>query len=105
MSVHDAATSVRLELREVYEAPENKTCKNRHVYGVGEKVEFKTVPADSSIMFRATKGDLGDLDEDSTTYETFEGVHEVDASVSRIYTCPISAGYVANVAVSLADVV
>ena len=34
MSAHDAATSVRLELYEVYEAPENRTCKNRRVYGV-----------------------------------------------------------------------
>jgi len=38
-----AATSIRLELAPIWEAPENP-CTNRHVYGVGEKVLFKVRP-------------------------------------------------------------
>ena len=39
------ATSIRLELAAVWEAPENP-CTNRHVYGVGEKVKCSHKPDD-----------------------------------------------------------
>ena len=44
------ATSVRLELAAVYEAPEN-SCTNRHIYGVGEKVKCKHIPQASSLSW------------------------------------------------------
>ena len=43
-------TSVRVELRALYEAPENP-CTNRHVYGVGEKVECRHIPANAEVVW------------------------------------------------------
>ena len=51
---------VPAELREVYEAPENKTCKNRHVYGAGEKVVFRVSPRLDEVEFKTRKLDCGD---------------------------------------------
>ena len=49
------ATSVRLELAAVYEAPENP-CTNRHIYGLGEKVRFLHYPESLSVLFSADIG-------------------------------------------------
>ena len=79
------ATSVRLELAAVWEAPENP-CTNRHIYGVGEKVLFNVFPQLSSVILSTTK--LDSLD--NGPYELFDGVATNDASEVRTYTCPIS---------------
>ena len=47
-------TSVRLELQAVYEAPENP-CTNRHVYGVGEKVNCVHVPVAALVEWSCDK--------------------------------------------------
>ena len=44
------ATSVRLELAAVWEAPENP-CTNRHVYGVGERVKCRHFPQTSNLSW------------------------------------------------------
>lgn len=49
-----AMTSVRLELAAVWEAPENP-CTNRHVYGVGERVKFRTFPENIEASFALTR--------------------------------------------------
>ena len=49
-----AMTSVRLELATVWEAPENP-CTNRHVYGVGERVKFRTFPENIEASFALTR--------------------------------------------------
>ena len=43
-------TSVRVELRAFYEAPENP-CTNRHVYGVCEKVKLLQMPAEADVQW------------------------------------------------------
>ena len=49
-------TSVRVELRAFYEAPENP-CTNRHVYGVCEKVKLMQMPSDADVQwFNGTFG-------------------------------------------------
>ena len=70
MSVHDAATSVRLEVREVYKAPENQTCVNRHVYGVGEKIEFLSYPKSTEMGLVAESFNL--REERTTFYNMFK---------------------------------
>ena len=50
----DSMTSVRLELAAVWEAPENP-CTNRHVYGVGEKVNCIHEPAVSLVEWSCDK--------------------------------------------------
>ena len=82
------ATSIRLELAAVWEAPENP-CTNRHVYGVGEKVLFKLCPQLSSVVLSTTKYDTQDVD--TSEHELFGNSDVVDASADRTYTCPISA--------------
>ena len=91
-------TSVRLELAAVWEAPENP-CTNRHVYGVGEKVLFKVRPQLPSVILSTTKFDV-----DMSEYELFGTNTVVDASVDRIYTCPISATYHPPIKVSAGSV-
>ena len=93
------ATSVRLELAAVWEAPENP-CTNRHVYGVGEKVLFKTCPQLSAVTLSTLKLDSQYVGDD---YEFFDGVLTNDASMVRTYTCPISANYIPPIKVSLGD--
>ena len=102
MSVHDAATSVRLELEAVYEAPENRTCKNRHIYGVGEMVRFRARPQSPEVVFSTTKLDVHD---NYFEYELFdERQATVDGSADRNYVCPISANYRPPLKVSVAGV-
>ena len=92
------ATSIRLELVAVYEAPENP-CTNRHVYGVGEKVRFVHYPESLPVTFSATKGDLDDM---FHYYDQFGGnINESDKH--RIYVCPIAASYMPNPTISYAD--
>lgn len=80
----DELTSVKVELRAVYEAPENPN-PTRHLYGVGEKVEVEVWPKLTGIELRVDKVDEGDM---VTPYDTFAGEEMVSASVSRTYTCP-----------------
>ena len=88
----DSLTVIRLELQAVYEAPAN-TNANRHTLGVGEKVRFLHYPESASVTFSAVKGDIGDLGDGSSFYDTFGGdIAESDRS--RIYVCPISSNYV-----------
>ena len=69
------ATSIRLELAAVWEAPEN-SCTNRHVYGVGEKVRIQVFPEGA-----ATVG-LTRIDE----YEAYyDNLMDGDA----VYVCPV----------------
>ena len=95
-----AATSIRLELTPVWEAPENP-CTNRHMYGVGEKVLFKVFPQLSSVILSTVKLDTEDSE---GGYELFDGVMTNDASVVRTYTCPISRNYTPPICVRLGDV-
>ena len=95
-----AATSIRLELTPVWEAPENP-CTNRHMYGVGEKVLFKVFPQLSSVILSTVKLDTEDSE---GGYELFDGVMTNDASVVRTYTCPISRNYTPPIRVRLGDV-
>ena len=89
------ATSVRLELAAVYEAPGNP-CTNRHIYGVGEKVRFLHYPESLPVLFSADKGDLGDW---ASYYDQFGGnIDESDRH--RIYVCPIAANYTPNPTIS-----
>ena len=96
-----SATSVRLEMSPVWAAPENP-CTNRHVYGVGEKVRFNVQPQLSSVVLSTVKQDTQDAE--TSEYELFGTNVTVDASVERIYTCPISANYVPPVKVTRGDV-
>jgi len=91
-------TSIKLSLEAVYEAPENPN-PSRHVYGVGEKVRFRTIPALSSVSFSTRKLDTGD-DGPNSEYELFGTAETCDASCERMYTCPISANYHPPVKVS-----
>jgi len=88
-------TSIRLELAAIYEAPENP-CTNRHVFGVGEKVLFNVHPQMSNIILSTVKQDVAD---DESGYELFDGAATNDASVARIYTCPISRNYTPQIRV------
>ena len=89
------ATSIRLELVAVYEAPENP-CTNRHVYGVGEKVRFVHYPESLQVTFSATKGDS---DDKFHYYDQFGGnIDESDKH--RIYVCPIAANYTPDPTIS-----
>ena len=96
-----SATSIRLELAAVWEAPENP-CTNRHVYGVGEKVLFKVYPQSPSVVLSTTKHDTNDVD--SSEYELFGTSPVVDASSERTYTCPISANFCPPIRVTKGDV-
>ena len=72
------ATSVRLELAAVWEAPENP-CTNRHVYGVGERVRFRTFPESVDTSVQLTRIDTSEL----SYYDNMINPSE------RIYACPI----------------
>ncbi len=96
-----SATSVRLEMSPVWAAPENP-CTNRHVYGVGEKVRFNVQPQLSSVVLSTVKQDTQDAE--TSEYELFGTNVTVDASVKRIYTCPISANYSSPIKVNFGDV-
>lgn len=89
------ATSIRLELAAIYEAPENP-CTNRHVYGVGEKVRFLHYPETVQVSFTAAKGDTSDI---FTYYDQFGGSIN-DADKHRIYVCPIASSYTPNPTIS-----
>ena len=95
-----AATSIRLELSPVWEAPENP-CTNRHVYGVGEKVLFKVRPQLPSVLLSTTKLDKWDIESE---YECFGASEIVTASEDRVYTCPISSNYHPPIKVSFGTV-
>jgi len=83
-TVTDELTSVKLELRAVYEAPENPN-PTRHLYGVGELVEFEVCPKISTVWLQAVKSDATDC---ITFYDTFGGAGTVDASSNRVFRCP-----------------
>ena len=72
------ATSVRVELAAVWEAPENP-CTNRHVYGVGERVRFRTFPESVDTSVQLTRID---------TNELYHYDNIID-SAGKIYACPI----------------
>ena len=94
------ATSIRLELVAVYEAPENP-CTNRHVYGVGEKVRFVHYPESLQVTLSATTGDSA---YDFPYYDRFgaSNINEVDKH--RIYVCPIAANCSPDPTISYGDV-
>ena len=103
--VHASASSVRLEMEAVFEAPENTACRHRHVYGVGEKVKFRTFPQSPEIMFTTRRLDTGlVVGSGLWDYELFDGAEQIDASAVREYICPISANYHPPVKVVLGDV-
>ena len=103
--VHASASSVRLEMEAVFAAPENAACRRRHVYGVGEKVKFRTFPQSPEIMFTTRRLDTGMNDVTGLwDYELFDGAEQIDASSVREYICPISANYHPPVKVVLGDV-
>lgn len=102
MSVHDAVTSVRLEVREVYKAPENQTCVNRHVFGVGEKIEFLSYPKSSEMGLVAESFNL--REERTTFYNSFNGENHVDLRTPKIYTAPFVATHSSTVTVSFKGV-
>ena len=96
-----AMTSIRLELAAVWEAPENP-CTNRHVYGVGEKVLLKVRPQLSSVVLSTTKQDVDDT---LGSYELFDDMqYTIDASMDRIYNCPISRSFVPSIKLQCGDV-
>ena len=72
------ATAVRLELAAVWEAPENP-CTNRHVYGVGERVQFRSFPETVATSVQLTRIDTNELYHYDNIIDT-EG---------KIYACPI----------------
>ena len=72
------ATSVRLELAAVWEAPENP-CTNRHVYGVGERVQFRSFPETVATSVQLTRIDTNEL----YCYDNI-----ID-SAGKVYACPI----------------
>jgi hypothetical protein len=72
------ATAVRLELAAVWEAPENP-CTNRHVYGVGERVQFRSFPETVATSVQLTRID---------TNELYHYDNIID-SAGKIYACPI----------------
>jgi len=71
------ATSVRLELAAVWEAPENP-CTNRHVYGVGERVRIRTFPESVDTSLALTR-----INEIETHYDVLRNAPE------RMYVCPV----------------
>ena len=77
-------TSVKVALTAEYIARDNP-CQTRHTYGVGERVHFNATPRLSAVEYSVVKSDNGQ----PSVYETFENEFTVDASVSRIYTCPM----------------
>ena len=92
-----ALTSVKVALEAVYTAPENP-CASRHRYGVGEKVTFRTVPQSDTIT--ASVYSYNTSEELITQYNSFGGSLSADMSVDRVYTCPASASFSPNVAVT-----
>ena len=72
------ATAVRLELAAVWEAPENP-CTNRHVYGVGERVQFRSFPESVATSVQLTRIDTNEL----YCYDNI-----ID-SAGKVYACPI----------------
>lgn len=94
-------TAVKVELEAVYEAPENPN-PSRHVFGVGEKIQFRVTPQISGIMLKTEKLDIGDS---NGVYELFDGItNETDASAPHEYVCPISSNYHPPIRVMLGDV-
>ena len=83
-TVTAAATSIRLQLEAIYDAPENHN-PSRHVYGVGEKVRFKVTPVVSGGTLRVIKADSGD---NVTDYDTFAYEREIAVSGADVYQCP-----------------
>ena len=75
-SASSSLTSVRLELSAVWEAPENP-CTNRHVYGVGEKVRFRTFPGSVATSISLTR-----INERESYYDMMD-------ALERIYICPV----------------
>jgi len=104
--VHTALTAYELKLSAEYVAPENPTCTNRHIYGVGEKVRFRVMPKSSIVSLHTVLQDMGD---ETFSYETFDanptnGVLEVHADLDHVYTCPISKNYQPDIKVQAYDV-
>ena len=87
-SVEDELTVVEVELRAVDVARENSS-QNRHIYGVGEKVNFHISPVLPSIMLNVDRTDKGDH---WTQYDTFTGETERSATDELIYRCPAAGG-------------
>ena len=87
-SVEDELTVVKVRLEAVYVAPENSS-QNRHIYGVGEKVNFHISPVLPSIMLNVDRTDKGDH---WTQYDTFTGETERSATDELIYRCPAAGG-------------
>ena len=103
--VHASASSVRLLMKAAFEAPENQDYMYRHVYGVGEKVRFRTFPKSSEIMFATRKLDAGLIAGSGFwDYELFDGEEQIDASAVREYICPISGNYQPPLKVTMGDV-
>ena len=90
-------TSVKVELEAVYTAPENH-CANRHTYGVGEKVTFRTTPQSGAIT--ASVHSYNASEEFLTMYNSFGGSLSAEMSAGGVYTCPVSASFAPKVAVS-----
>ena len=73
-----AATSVRLELSPVWEAPENP-CTNRHIYGVGERVRIQTFPESVATSVQLTRIDTNEL-------YCYDNIIDTEG---KTYACPI----------------
>jgi hypothetical protein len=70
-----SATSIRLELAAVWEAPENP-CTNRHMYGVGEKVRIRVFPEGGATV-------------DLTRINEFEAYYDKLMDGDGVYVCPV----------------
>lgn len=60
LTVEARLTSVKVELTASYNAVDNPS-KHRHVFGVGEELELKSIPALEGVIATATSGTLSDM--------------------------------------------
>ena len=81
-------TSIRLQLEAIYDAPENHN-PSRHIYGVGELVNFVVEPNSSEIFLVTERYDTAD--DSGYGYELFGGSERISVPYADWYRCPISA--------------
>ena len=80
-------TAICLQLEAIYDAPENHS-PNRHVYGVGELVNFVVEPNSSEIFLVTERYDTAD--DSGYGYELFGGSERISVPYADWYRCPIS---------------
>ena len=81
-------TSILLRLEAIYDAPENHN-PSRHIYGVGELVNFAVEPSSSEIFLVTKKYDT--TDDSGYGYELFGSRERVSVPYADWYRCPVSA--------------